>query len=51
LPNQRGLGTFFWEPVLSGDWGQSMFTKTGNVYTAKADRFIVFDNIVEDYGL
>tara|TARA_B110000014_G_C20074034_1_gene560466 strand:+ start:297 stop:1457 length:1161 start_codon:yes stop_codon:yes gene_type:complete len=51
LPNQRGLGTFFWEPLLSGDWGQSMFIKTGNVYTAKADSFIVFDNIVEDYGL
>jgi arabinogalactan endo-1,4-beta-galactosidase len=51
LPNQRGLGTFFWEPLLSGDWGQSMFIKSGNVYTAKADSFIVFDNIVEDYGL
>ena len=51
LPEQRGLGTFFWEPVLSGDWGQSMFIKTGNVYTAKADRFLIFDNIVEDYGL
>ncbi len=51
LPNQRGLGTFFWEPLLSGDWGQSMFTKTGNVYTAKADSFKVFDDIVADYGL
>jgi arabinogalactan endo-1,4-beta-galactosidase len=51
LPDQRGLGTFFWEPLLSGDWGQSMFIKTGNVYTAKADSFSVFDNIVEDFGL
>ncbi len=51
LPNQRGLGTFFWEPVLSGDWGQSMFIKTGNVYTAKADSFKIFDDIVADYGL
>jgi arabinogalactan endo-1,4-beta-galactosidase len=51
LPDQRGLGTFFWEPLLSGDWGQSMFIKTGNVYTAKADSFSVFDNIVEDLGL
>jgi arabinogalactan endo-1,4-beta-galactosidase len=51
LPGQRGLGTFFWEPILSGDWGQSMFIKAGNVYTAKADSFMIFDNIVEDYGL
>ena len=51
LPEQRGLGTFFWEPLLSGDWGQSMFTQTGNVYTAKPERFAVFDNIVADYGL
>ncbi|MEW6995146.1 glycosyl hydrolase 53 family protein [Colwelliaceae bacterium MEBiC 14330] len=51
LPNQRGLGTFFWEPLLSGDWGQSMFIKKGNVYTAKADSFILFDAIVKDYGL
>jgi arabinogalactan endo-1,4-beta-galactosidase len=51
LPEQRGLGTFFWEPLLSGGWGQSMFVKTGNVYTAKADSFLIFDNIVEDYGL
>jgi arabinogalactan endo-1,4-beta-galactosidase len=51
LPEQRGLGTFFWEPLLSGDWGQSMFTQSGNVYTAKDEEFMIFDKIVQDYGL
>ncbi|HCM47280.1 MAG TPA: hypothetical protein DIS98_07170 [Colwellia sp.] len=51
LPDNRGLGTFFWEPVLSGEWGQSMFTKNGNVYTAKPDNFLIYDSIVKDYGL
>jgi arabinogalactan endo-1,4-beta-galactosidase len=51
LPNERGLGTFFWEPVLSGEWGQSMFTKNGNVYTAKMEDFLIYDQIVQDYGL
>lgn len=51
LPNERGLGTFFWEPLLSGEWGDSMFTKQGNVYTAKPEDFLIFDIIVQDYGL
>jgi arabinogalactan endo-1,4-beta-galactosidase len=51
LPEQRGLGTFFWEPLLSGDWGQSMFNQNGNVYTAKDEEFMIFDKIVQDYGL
>ena len=51
LPNERGLGTFFWEPVLSGEWGLSMFTKNGNVYTAKPEDFLIYDKIVQDYGL
>jgi len=51
LPNERGLGTFFWEPVLSGEWGLSMFTKNGNVYTAKPEDFLIYDKMVQDYGL
>lgn len=51
LPNERGLGTFFWEPVLSGEWGQSMFNKNGNIYTAKPEDFMIYDKIVQDYGL
>ena len=51
LPNERGLGTFFWEPVLSGEWGQSMFNKNGNIYTAKPEDFMIYDKMVQDYGL
>jgi len=51
LPDKRGLGTFFWEPVLSGEWGESMFTQQGNVYTAKPADFLIYDTIVRDYGL
>ena len=51
LPNERGLGTFFWEPVLSGEWGLSMFNKNGSVYTAKPEDFLIYDKIVQDYGL
>ena len=49
LPDKRGLGTFFWEPVLSGEWGESMFNQNGNVYTAKPEDFLIYDNIVTDY--
>lgn len=51
LPNKRGLGTFFWEPVLSGEWGESMFNQNGNVYTAKPEDFLIYDTLVADYGL
>lgn len=51
LPDERGLGTFFWEPILSGEWGESMFTKKGNVYTVKSEDFLIYDKIVKDYGL
>lgn len=50
LPDNRGIGTFFWEPTLSGFWGQSMFNQTGNTYRAKADAFAPFVQMKEDYG-
>lgn len=51
LPGSRGLGAFFWEPALSGEWGNSMFIKNGDIYTAKPEYFAVYDKIVEDYRL
>lgn len=51
LPNSKGAGTFFWEPALSGEWGESMFTINGNVYTAKPERFKIYDQITAEYGL
>jgi hypothetical protein len=39
LANQRGIGTFNWEPATSGTWntGHILFTRAGNAYTAKPD--------------
>ncbi|BCD99291.1 hypothetical protein MARGE09_P3492 [Marinagarivorans cellulosilyticus] len=51
LPDNRGLGTFFWEPTESGFWGNALFTQQGNRYQANPEDFAVYDQIVEDYGL
>ncbi|WP_162926411.1 glycosyl hydrolase 53 family protein [Teredinibacter purpureus] len=51
LPNGQGVGTFFWEPALSGEWGEMMFRVKGKRYIAKARDFAVYDQLVVDYGL
>lgn len=51
LPNQQGLGTFFWEPALSGEWGQSMFNVEGLTYKAKQSAFEEYDKLIKDNGL
>lgn len=51
LPDGRGLGTFFWEPTLSGSWGESMFTVSGNRYTARTVDFAEYDALRVELGL
>lgn len=51
LANKRGLGTFLWEPTESGSWGQALFTRSGNVYTAIPERFQEYDALRKEYGL
>lgn len=51
LPQRRGLGTFLWEPTLSGAWGEALFTSSGNVQRANADDFAVFDALQTELGL
>lgn len=51
LPDGRGLGTFFWEPTESGEWGQSMFTLQGNAYRANASDFSEYDSLRTTLGL
>jgi arabinogalactan endo-1,4-beta-galactosidase len=51
LPEGRGLGTFFWEPTQSGVWGASLFTFTGNAFSANSDDFAEFDALKDDLGL
>lgn len=51
LPDGRGLGTFFWEPTQSGEWGESLFTWSGNTAQANAADFKEFDSIAVSAGL
>jgi arabinogalactan endo-1,4-beta-galactosidase len=51
IVDQRGLGTFVWEPTESGVWGPSMFTRSGNTYQAISEAFAVYDGIRADFGL
>jgi arabinogalactan endo-1,4-beta-galactosidase len=47
----NGLGTFFWEPTQSGDWGQAMFTWEGNTARANPSDFAEFDALRTQFGL
>ncbi|MDQ2645690.1 MAG: arabinogalactan endo-1,4-beta-galactosidase [Myxococcota bacterium] len=51
LPNGRGLGTFFWEPTRSGEWGDALFDWQGNTGTAKQADFAVYDGLREYLGI
>ncbi|HEY7772312.1 MAG TPA: glycosyl hydrolase 53 family protein [Marinagarivorans sp.] len=51
VPDNRGLGTFFWEPTESGFWGDALFTRQGNSFRANASDFAVYDQMVQDYDL
>ena len=53
LPDQRGLGTFVWEPTESGTWGPSMFSYSASSakFTALETAFGVYDQIHADYGI
>ena len=51
MPDNRGLGTFFWEPTLGGAWGGALFTQSGSVKRANIDDFAEFDAIASSVGL
>jgi arabinogalactan endo-1,4-beta-galactosidase len=51
LPDGRGLGTFFWEPTRSGEWGDSLFTWQGSTATANSDDFEEYDELRGELGL
>lgn len=51
LPDGRGLGTFFWEPTLSGEWGDALFTWQGNQQIANEEDFAEFDELLPSLGL
>ncbi len=51
LPDGRGLGSFFWEPTSSGDWGASLFTWSMGAWHANTDDFAEFDTLRTSLGL
>lgn len=51
LPGGRGLGTFFWEPTRSGEWGDAMFTWEGDTLVADEAAFAEFDALLPQLGL
>jgi arabinogalactan endo-1,4-beta-galactosidase len=51
LPNGQGLGTFFWEPTRSGEWGDSMFTFQGGSMRANSSDFDEYDQMLPALGL
>ncbi|HEU5076270.1 MAG TPA: glycosyl hydrolase 53 family protein [Polyangiaceae bacterium] len=51
LPDGRGLGTFFWEPTRSGEWGSAMFSWDGLTATANPTDFAEYDAMLPALGL
>jgi arabinogalactan endo-1,4-beta-galactosidase len=51
LEGDMGLGSFFWEPTQSGEWGSALFTFQGGAFRANASDFAEFDALVESLGL
>jgi arabinogalactan endo-1,4-beta-galactosidase len=51
LPECRGLGTFFWEPARSGEWGDSLVTWQGSTATANTADLEEYDELRSELGL
>lgn len=51
LEEGRGLGTFFWEPSMSGAWGTALFSWQDGVWVANSDDFAEYDALLPQLGL
>jgi arabinogalactan endo-1,4-beta-galactosidase len=51
LPNQQGLGTFYWEPTVSGSWnpGVTLLSRSGSTYTVTSN-MSVYDQMKTAYA-
>ena len=51
LPQQRGAGSFVWEPTREGDWnrGHALFSSSWPLYTATPD-LLLYDQMRKDYA-
>jgi arabinogalactan endo-1,4-beta-galactosidase len=50
MANNRGFGTFFWEPTRTGAWGNGLFTWSGPNCTAIGSAFAVYDQMKTQYA-
>jgi arabinogalactan endo-1,4-beta-galactosidase len=53
LPNQMGIGTYFWEATMnSSSWNNgALVTGSGGNYTWSPSKVGIYDKMVQDYGL
>lgn len=51
LPNQQGLGTFYWEPTMAGAWnpGVTLLARSGSTYTPTSN-MSVYDQMKTAYA-
>ena len=51
LPNQQGLGTFYWEPTVAGSWnpGVTLLSRSGSTYTVTSS-MAVYDQMKTAYA-
>lgn len=47
----KALGSFYWEPAFSGEWGGAIFKWSGNTLNAISSAFSEFDEILPALGL
>jgi arabinogalactan endo-1,4-beta-galactosidase len=52
LPNQMGIGTYFWEATMSAGWNTGpLVTGSNGTYAWSASKVGIYDQMVKDYGL
>ena len=52
LPNQMGIGTYFWEAAMSASWNTgALITQSGGTYAWVPAKAAIYDQMVKDYGL
>jgi arabinogalactan endo-1,4-beta-galactosidase len=52
LPNQMGIGTYFWEATMNAGWNSgALITGSSGSYAWSASKAPIYDQMVKDYGL
>lgn len=52
LPNQMGIGTYFWEAAMNASWNSgALISGSGGSYAWASAKAAIYDQMVKDYGL